>query len=295
MKSKLAAAVMGCMMVLSVWNVSAEETEQVTMRQIVEANEGANFLKEGISYQVEIRSGDYTEIDYADSELKSITFINGEEEYTEVYAGNVIMWKEDGEYQVYLCMDENWYHENQRVFENTLDMESSERETIEECVKDGDVLRIRTRGAEEDTRANLESKGMEYEEGSYMELTYTVDAKTWALQEVNEVFVKADGTEVDFGNVKVTYNPERPEVAEQMYQDVMKSPKTKTITFVLDPDTETEKTFTATISEDCSLYPAFPEGYEDFYYDRECTEKVEDDVKVDPEKENIFYSIPSQK
>ncbi len=295
MKSKLAAAVMGCMMVLSVWNVSAEETEQVTMRQIVEANEGANFLKEGISYQVEIRSGDYTEIDYADSELKSITFINGEEEYTEVYAGNVIIGKEDGEYQVYLCMDENWYHENQGVFENTLDMESSERETIEECVKDGDVLRIRTRGAEEDTRANLESKGMEYEEGSYMELTYTVDAKTLALQEVNEVFVKADGTEVDFGNVKVTYNPERPEVAEQMYQDVMKSPKTKTITFVLDPDTETEKTYTATISEDCSLYPAFPEGYEDFYYDRECTEKVEDDVKVDPEKENIFYSIPSQK
>lgn len=295
MKSKLAAAVMGCMMILSVWNVSAEEAEQVTMRQIVEANEGANFLKEGISYQVEIHSGDYTERDYADSELKSITFINGEEEYTEVYAGNVIMWKEDGEYQVYLCMDENWYHENQRVFENTLDMESSERETIEECVKDGDVLRIRTRGAEEDTRANLESTGMEYEEGSYMELTYTVDAKTWALQEVNEVFVKADGTEVDFGGMKVTYNPERPEVAEQMYQDVMKAPKTKTITFVLDPDTETEKTYTATISEDCSLYPAFPEGYEDFYYDRECTEKVEGDVKVDPEKENIFYSIPSQK
>ena len=279
--------------VSSVCAVNGEVLPEVTMEQVVDANLRENFLKNGGSYQTEISYGSGTmERAYSDSELNSLSWITKEDEETQITVGNVGCGIYEGEYEFYLIADDSWTEKNQGVFINCLDKDSTEKETIEECVQEGDNLIITTSLPTEDTKAVVEGYGCEYEEGDIMKVVYTVDAQTYALLEETSKLIKADGTVEELGGIKVTFNPERPESADEMYRFLTESESMHTVTIILNPNTQEEKIYSATVPTGTPVYDILPEEYENLYTDKECTKVLE--TQIDQNEDITLYSIPAE-
>ena len=281
----IAAASLSC-----VCTVNGEALPEVTMEQIVDANARENFLKDGGSYQTEVTYQGVMERAYSDSELDSLTWISEDGEETQLTVGNVGCGIYEGEYEFYLVADDSWIENNMRVFTNCLDKASTVKENIEECIQEGDHLIITTSLPAEDTKETVEGYGYECEEGDSMRVVYTVDAQTYALVEETTEIVKADGAVETLGGIKVTFNPERPESADEMYRFLTESENMRTVTVILDPDTEEEKTYSAVLPAGTPVYPILPEGYETLYTDKECTQVLEG--SGDTNADATLYSIP---
>lgn len=290
----VALGVIAAMSVSSFCMVNAETLPEVTMEQICDANLRENFLKDGGSYQTEITfhagtADENTEIAYSDAEMRSLTWVYPDGESAQITVGNVGCGIYEGEYEFYLIADENWTKNNQPVFINCLDKMSTEDETIEECVQDGDHLIVKTALSAEGTKSMLEKYGDTWEEGDVMKVTYTVDAQTYALIEEVSTVEKADGTVEKLGSVKVNFDPERPEGADEMYRFFAESENRHTVTIILDPGTENEKKFSADMPQGVPVYAILPEGYEALYTDAECTQKLED--YMDENEDVVVYSV----
>lgn len=293
MTKAIVTGVVGVTSLFCMCTVNAESLSEVTMEQIVNANARENFLKDGSSYQTEVSyQGEYTERAYSDSELNSITWITEDGETTQLTVGNVGIGIYEGEYEFYLIADDSWVENNQVVFINCLDKAATEKESIEECIQEGDNLIITTALSTEDTKEVVEGYGVEYREGDIQKVVYTVDAKTYVLAEEASSLIRADGTVEDLGGIKVTFDPERPESADEMYRFLTESESKHTVTIVLDPDTEEEKTYSATLPTGTPVYEILPEGYEMIYADKECTEALENGI--DQNEDVIVYSIPAK-
>lgn len=263
---------------------------EITMAQVVDANKRENFLQDGGSYQTEISYfGGYGERAYSDAELRSLTFFSEEGEYTEITVGNTACSMYEGEYEFYLVADEHWTEKNAPVFINCLDKASTEKETIEACVQKGENLLLSTSLSPKDTKKTLEGYGGAYADGDIMKVVYILDAKTYALAETVTKVEKKDGSVEEIGGVKVTYNPERPKLADEMYQFMTESKDRHTVTIILDPNTENEKTFSADLPAGSPVYEVLPEGYETLYLDKECTKVLEG--AIDKNEDVVVYSI----
>lgn len=293
MTKAIVTGVVGATSLFCMCTVNAESLPEVTMEQIVNANVRENFLKDGSSYQTEISyQGAFTERAYSDSELDSLTWITEDGETTQLTVGNVGIGIYEGEYEFYLIADDSWVENNQAVFINCLDKAATEKESIEECIQEGDNLIITTSLSTEDTKEVVEGYGVEYREGDIQKVVYTVDAKTYVLAEEASSLIRADGTVEDLGGIKVTFDPERPESADEMYRFLTESESKHTVTIVLDPDTEEEKTYSATLPTGTPVYEILPEGYEMIYADKECTEALE--TGIDQNEDVVVYSIPAK-
>lgn len=295
MKRLKKAIAFGLIAVMPVFSgCAAKETAlpEITMAQVVDANRREIFLEDGGSYQSEISYFDgYGERAYSDAELRSLTFFSEEGEYTEITVGDAACSMYEGEYEFYLVADEHWTEKQAPVFINCLDKASTEKETIEACVQEGESLMLSTAFSAEETKEYLERYGVAYVDGDIMKVVYTLDAQTYALGEMVSKVEKNDGTVEEFCDLKITYHPERPKLADEMYQFMTESKDRHTVTIILDPNTENEKSFSADLPAGSPVYEVLPEGYETLYLDKECTKVLEG--AIDRNEDVVVYSVPA--
>lgn len=290
MKKKAFLITLGLAAVLSAAaaHASDDQIDEDLMQKVLEANKRENFLKDGGSYETLSTYYDgSSEKVYVDEELGYCAWYDGDVTvYSQITMGNIGCGNSEGEYEFYLLADDSF----NQVFISCLDYEATQNEIVQECTREGDLLKIVTTANPDDLKESMEYWGVEYLEGDTAQITYTVDADTYALQELSNVVNRADGTTLNFGTVEVTFDPERPQDADEMYHYITDSPDQRTITLILDPDTENEQTYSASFPKGIFVAMLYPENYSDLYLDRECTQES-DNGEADPNQDATVYAV----
>lgn len=133
----------------------------------------------------------------------------------------------------------------------------------------------------------METSAYEYEEGDILINVYTLEADTLFLLELSEAVKKTDGTTEEYGVQKITYDTEMTDEMKDLYQKMNEEPL-RTVSIVLDPDTDQEKTYSATLTQGIPVYLYCPENYE-LYTDRACTQ-VDEAESGDTTQSVTIYS-----
>lgn len=277
-KKMIGAAVLGTMAaVMAASCVQAEEKNpEITMEQIVEANMKENVLKNHSGYQVNIwEYGDLETKMYNDQDMTAWCWSDEAGATVELHMGPVLFGSYEGEYGATLLADETEI-ENQSYYDNSfLELDSTFMETIEEVRTDGDQWQVITSMAAE----NMNRPTYEFEEGDTVTMEYTLDPDTLEIFSLVETVTKADGTTEVSGTVDIAYDVEMPEEVSSVYEKMQEEPQ-RTVTMVLDPDTEEEQTYSISLVQGIPVGLYISENYTELYTDRECTKISEEEVDV---------------
>lgn len=208
-------------------------------------------------------------------------------ETQEIHSGELAFGNYNGSCEAALLADEAVLAEQAAWEQNLLNPELSVRETIEEASLDGDQWKVIIVFSTEDTREVMETSAYEYEEGDILINVYTLEADTLFLLELSEAVKKTDGTTEEYGVQKITYDTEMTDEMKDLYQKMNEEPL-RTVSIVLDPDTDQEKTYSATLTQGIPVYLYCPENYE-LYTDRACTQ-VDEAESGDTTQSVTIYS-----
>ena len=260
---------------------SRKTLSDISMEEVLEANKTENLLKYYSSFcdrSVINGSWDYDlYVDreiyyYNEGELKCITG----EDFQFVY--------QDGEYSSYLLADgaeyDSWY-DNLHLDESVLD------ETIVEALDDGKTITIETEIAAGEWEEYFNSLEIDYLPEDYVSNIYEVDSENYALQKSVTALVHPDGTSEEIASMTISYDEERPEEAKELLERARPSTDIRTITVVLDPNTENEKVCVQMVKKGELFGVILPEGYE-LYQDEACT--IPADGKIDTNAHVLVYA-----
>lgn len=127
----------------------------------------------------------------------------------------------------------------------------------------------------------------EYADGDFIINDYTLDSEKYALSEYKERCIHKDGSEDLLCEIAVTYDVQRPKIAQDMMERSNPETDFRTLTVVLDPNTEQEKGYSRKVKKGELFSISVPEGYE-FYKDEACT--IVDSDEIDPNAHVLIYS-----
>ncbi|MBQ9162801.1 MAG: hypothetical protein IJX74_05940 [Clostridia bacterium] len=112
----------------------------------------------------------------------------------------------------------------------------------------------------------------------YTKAEYTVNKATLTLVTARYFGVSENGREAELYRVSATYNTEDLTEAVEMYEYVTDSSHDmRTVTVILDPNTNDERTVSATARQGDPIALRLGNGYKVLYTDRECTEVYKSD------------------
>lgn len=265
-----------CLAAAGLCACSKKETmSDITLSEVIEANKTENLLKHYDSfYFTSIYDGKVVNRLYVDSELyyywesDNYRFITGED-FQFVY--------EDGTYYGMLLADGAEYNDWYDCLYLSDDMLEEE---LLEAVDDGEVIVMKTELDTEKTKEMLEKEEDSYLSGDVIRYTYKLDAKTYALLEIRVFLLHADKTSEDWGTMTAAYNVERPVGANELLERSKPETDIRTVTIVLDPNTEKEKIYTRTVRKGDLIGVNVPEGYA-LYEDEACTIPAKDSYGTD--------------
>ena len=241
-----------------------EKNIEIDMAKMVEANNTENLLSQ---------YGSFTYIYSQDGQEISLMYVDNELYYYRDNLGNKSITGddfqfsyEDGKYYGTLICDGNY----NTWLENILMSEDATKEKVESAIDDGNEITLITTLDEEQTAALMEEAAIEYQEGDTLKLEYHLDSKTLALLTSSEELVHTDGSATDMGTIKITYGGNRIDEAQEMFERSTPENDLRTLTIVLDPNTENEQTFFKRVRKGDMFGVVVPEGYQ-VYEDEECT------------------------
>lgn len=267
-----------------VW--AEEAVPELTMEQIVEANMSANLLKNYDSYQVSLSSSSMEFSIYADAEIfysatDTAEYLNcSNSEYTNLFDGEYVKYMYVGLEVLPLPEQEN----------SVMSVESTLKEEIQEIKKDGEKLIVTTKLSADDYAEIAKASELEFEEGDYSTVEYTLDAETYALLNATEKVIHKDGSEGEVLKSEVTYNAEKPENVQALYNRAYPTENFRTLTIITNPGTDQEKEYKEIVTKGDPLAVYLPDETWKLYTDPACTqEKAEN---IDKNKDALYYAIP---
>ena len=113
-----------------------------------------------------------------------------------------------------------------------------------------------------------------YQEGDGLRFIYTVDEATHILQSQECCEVSEDGTEFLLSSTTVDTEPDVYEASQDL-MDQLDNEDSRTVTFVIDPGTDQERTLEMSVGKGCAVTLVQPEGYTGLYTDEACTQEYE--------------------
>ena len=261
----------------------------VTMKQIADANTRENLLKHYDSYLVEVKDtlGGGKMSLYGDKELRYADYGEQQEAYLENEKG----YQHVNENDIYAGLLYS-FEPDMTSFENPVfNYAYTLKEQITETKTEDGKMIVTTELNSDDTKEVLENSGYEYTEGDYCRYEYTLDPDTCILYSSDGTLYHADGNSEEYGTMVVSTDAECPEMAQELY-DRLTSTETRTVTIVLDPETEKETTYSSTAVKGDAVLNIMPEGYNHLYTDSECKEEF--DGSSDKTKDIVLYSMPDE-
>lgn len=106
----------------------------------------------------------------------------------------------------------------------------------------------------------------------YVKAKYTVTRATYAIEQLTYYGITKHGEEILIANATVEYNVSGIADAEEMYAHITDTSfEQRTITVILDPDTENERTVGAIARRGDPVALRVGDSYKTLYTDRECT------------------------
>lgn len=243
----------------------------ITMEEMVNAGKTDSLLAHYTSFQTQVVFEENNGVveEYVDSD---ITY-RQEQGYAELYVGGELRYASfDGTLAAVLPIDQ----EPRRYYleENSFYAYPSLNEIIKTCRKENGRWYVTTELSAEDMQIWAANNNYTCNEGEKMSISYELDEKTLAPITQKELLVAADGTQNSLLTVTVTYNTEKPDLAKTMLEHLSSTENLRSVTVVVNPDTEEEQTFTMKIPKGDSISIDSPEEYEGFYTDRACTQTL---------------------
>ncbi|MDO4732209.1 MAG: hypothetical protein Q4B50_01650 [Bacillota bacterium] len=285
MKKLLAFSALLALLLCCAACAAPENEFGISMQEIVEANRTENLLEQYGSIKITISDGVEPYEYYVDRQL----VYEGFPEYQAISTEDSYYYTEQGVYYRNLYagieMDHSWHEQL------LLDEESCLAEEILELQQDGEVLRLKTLLPKERfadffsvaEREKLESLAVEYE----------LDAENYCIRSFSQVATFTDG---DFAQqiVTVDQGAYRPDAVENLYLRLSQTDEIRTVTVVLDPLTEEERSYSVTVPKGGDeVIPYCSQEYSGgMYLDPECT--IPFAGEVDYENDMTFY-IPAVK
>lgn len=244
----------------------SEQTPQVSMLDIYNANRTEVILSQWGSFgqHIEMDDGTCTNF-YADEE---IYYTEYNSESRQLVGDDFLFVYDGGEYYGYLLADGGAYRA-------TFDSMTLSEDTIEELIvgieAEGDRLVVTTRIEGEAARNQVERDfGTTYMEGDWIEVEYEVDRADLRLLRCSAKLLHADGTQAADSMVTLIYGIERPKLAQEMLKRCFPENDLRTLTVVLDPNTDKEQVYFRTVRKGDAFAIILPEGYQ-LYLDEACT------------------------
>lgn len=114
----------------------------------------------------------------------------------------------------------------------------------------------------------------EYEDGTYLECAYTLDACTLAVKSVCEHIFDAEGNEVEVLDYTTEYNVEEPEKIAELEERMADTEDQRILHVVENPGTDQERTYTVYAHNGEGIYFYVPYSC-DVYADEACTEQAD--------------------
>lgn len=241
-----------------------KKSVEIDMAAVVEANKTENLLKNHGSFTASMYAKDveYCSI-YVDDEIyfyknsDGVKRVTGEDfqfSYTNgLYQGNLLC---DGNYN-------NWYA-NLLMTDGTLD------EKVLTAVDDGSEIVVTTELDEQQTLEMKDDFAEDFRDGDKLRVKYRLITKTLAMTSCTEDLLHADGTTTHIGKNVVSYGDERSDEAQEMLERAKPTADIRTMTVVLNPNTEDEQVFFKTVRKGDRFSFLTPDGYQ-LYSDEACT------------------------
>ncbi|MBQ6808301.1 MAG: hypothetical protein IJP07_03960 [Firmicutes bacterium] len=258
----------------------AENEFGISMQDIVDANHTEKLLEHYGSFKIIVSDGVEPFEYYVDRQL----VYEGFPDYQAITTEDSYYYTEQGGYYRTLYagveMDHAWYAQL------PLDEESCLAEEILELQQEGDVIYLKTKLPQERfedffsaaEREKLESLAVEYE----------LDAETNCIRTFTQIAMFTDG-EMARQIVTVDQGAYRPDIAENLYMRLSQTDEIRTVTVVLDPLTEEERSYSVTVPKGGDeVIPYCSQEYSGgMYLDPECS--IPFAGEVDYENDMTFY------
>lgn len=237
---------------------------EIDMAAVVEANKTENLLKNYGSFTdtMSEKGEEYCSI-FVDREIYFYKDANGVKRVTGedfqfvyengFYHGNLLC---DGSYN-------DWYA-------NLVMSDETVYEKVLTAVDDGSEIIVTTELDEQQTLELKDDFADEFRDGDKLRLKYRLISGTLAMTSCTEELLHADGTTTSFGKTTVSFGDERSDEAQEMLERAKPTADIRTMTVVLNPNTEDEQVFFKTVRKGDSFSILTPDGYQ-LYSDEACT------------------------
>lgn len=246
-----------------------EQKVTITLEEMMEASNTENLLKNYSSISQTILYPQSNQVDrvYCDDSM----IYNNYYDVSELYINHELRYvKRAGTYAtaVYILTDPIQFRKN------FFYAGGSTQEKMISCVKDEGKIFITTEVSTDVTKEFIESiDNSTYYEGEYMQIQYVLDANTLAMLSEKDTLIKQDGSTRVYQILTAAYNVKRPKEVSDFYERMTTAKKTRSVKYILNPDTELEKTFTIKVQEGDSVEAHMGENYNKLYLDRDCTKE----------------------
>ncbi|MFI3171556.1 MAG: hypothetical protein R3Y24_04570 [Eubacteriales bacterium] len=290
--SNLSAKLISSILMISLLLVgcSGTEEDEYTIEDIYTSASNSVLLEtySSISSTLEYYNG-MTQYIYADAEI--ITFKVDQEGFPFhiLYdiTDEVCMLELEGSYYClagcYTLEEYGIYLESSILTPDTLE------EEVISVEEDGDYKIVTTQASEDVAKEMVEYVGVEYTEDGIYTITYTIELESNSIVCMEATYTDSTGESIVIESSEITYNTERTEATELLYAEMNSVEAYRTITLIIDPNTEDEVTYTASVPVNYVAIADLPYGCEAFYSDEDCTEIFESNGNY--EDDVIFYSV----
>ncbi|MGN0670593.1 MAG: hypothetical protein ACI4JZ_08585 [Oscillospiraceae bacterium] len=260
-----------------------KKSVEIDMAAVVEANKTENLLKNYGSFTSTMYAKDveYCSI-YVDDEIYFYKDADGVKRVTGedfqfvyengLYHGNLLC---DGNYN-------NW-------FANLLITDETADEKVLTAVDDGSEIIVTTELDEQQTLEIKDDFGEDYREGDKLRMKYRLISETLAMTSCTDELLHADGTTTPFDKTTVSFGDKRSDEAQEMLERAKPTADIRTMTVVLNPNTEDEQVFFKTVRKGDSFIFVIPDGYE-LYSDEACTVLYRSSEYTDTSAHVLLYA-----
>lgn len=260
-----------------------EKSIEIDMAQVAEANNTENLLMQYGSFTyVNSKNGQEANLMYVDNELYYYQDNLGNKS---IYGDDFEFTYENGKYYGTLICDGDY----NKKLKNILMSEDTAEEKVESAKDNDNEITVITTLNEEQTAALAEDMGTEYQKGDTLRLTYRLNSSTLALLALSKELVHTDGSASNTETITVTYGEERIDDAQEMLERSKPENDLRTLTVVLDPNTENEQTYFRTVRKGDMFEVVVPDGYQ-VYEDEECTIPYEFSEASDTNAHMLLYA-----
>lgn len=256
---------------------------EIDMAAVVEANKTENLLKNYGSFTdtMSEKGEEYCSI-FVDDEIYFYKTADGVKQVTGedfqfvyengAYHGNLLC---DGSYN-------DWYA-NLVMSDMTLE------EKVLTAVDDGSEIIVTTELDEQQTLEIKDDFGDDFRDGDKFRVKYRLITKTLAMTSCAEELLHADGTTTPLGKTTVSFGDKRSDEAQKMLERAKPTADIRTMTVVLNPNTEDEQVFFKTVRKGDSFIFVIPDGYK-LYSDEACTVLYRSSEYTDTSAHVLLYA-----